>query len=149
MNSDTLIIENSHLQGNWRRVSQGVVTFFFWCLWGYLILPLATPLMSYIGVELTYHHQLDFEALANIFITVSLVSVAMVISMVLWSFYNYLLHQRNHIIQWPLRKVLAKDLAAYFDVNLLELAHWQRSRELNIQLNDEGNIQQVKAIYLN
>jgi len=93
MNSDTLIIENSHLQGNWRRVSQGVVTFFFWC---------------YIGVELTYHHQLD-----------------------------------------PLRKVLAKDLAAYFDVNLLELAHWQRSRELNIQLNDEGNIQQVKAIYLN
>jgi len=148
MNSNTLIIENSHLQGHWRRIGQGIVTLFFWCLWGYLILPLASPLMSYIGVEIAFIHQVDIYILINILIAVLLVSATMIFSMSLWSFYNYLLHLNTHPIQWPIPKVLAKELATDFNVNLLDLAHWQYSKELNIQLNEQGNIQNVKTNYL-
>lgn len=148
MNSDTLIIENSHLQGNWRRISQSMITLFFWCLWGYLILPLATPLINFMGIEVAFSHSVDFEVLLNIFITISFLSITMIIVMALWSSYNYLLYLQNQIIQWPLSLVLAKDLAADFNVNILDLTHWQQSRELNIQLNEQGNIQHVKTRYL-
>jgi len=149
MNNETLIIENSHLQSNWRRISQGAITLFFWCLWGYLILPLATPLVDWLGLDITYYHKLDFDLFLGLLLTVIVVSIVLILAMAFWSFYNFILHQTCKANQWPLTKVLNQDLALYFGVKTSELGVWQQSRELNIQLNEQGNIRYVEVASLN
>lgn len=145
MNNETLIIENSHLQGTRCRIGQGIVTFVFWCLWGYLLLPLISPIVDLAEIHITYYNKIDVELLIELFIMVSWLSAVIAISMTTWSFYNFLLHRYHKNKQWPLSIVMPPELARFFGVNTSELGVWQNSRELSIHLNKQGNIQNVNS----
>ncbi len=146
MKNEKLIIENSHLQSNACRFGQGAVTLVFWCLWAYLLLPLASPIIDLLGLDITYYFKIDLELLVELFITVSFISSAAIISMALWSMYNFLLYRMNqNKQQWPSAIVMNRELATFFGVELSELKEWQYARELNIQLTEQGNIQYVDS----
>lgn len=145
MENNTLIIDNSGLLSKTTLVIQAIVTLIFWCSWGYLALPLISPLTNLLGIDITYHNHFDTPLFIGLLITMILVSVYVVGTMIIWSLYNLLLHRRGRNIQKSINQTLHCDLAGYFGVKTNELSTWQQAKTLNIELSGTGSVQYVQA----
>lgn len=146
MNRSTLIIDDSDALGYGFKAIQAVLTLFFWCAWIYLALPLASPVASLIGFDVMFHGQMDLGMFVGILVTISLLLGHVFISVAMWRYYN-LRQYRGSQRQEKERAVsfiLKDELAGHFDVNILDLDVWQKSRKLNIKLTDTGSIQYVQ-----
>jgi len=146
MKNSTLIIENSGLLSKTTRLVQALVTLIFWCAWGYLALPLASPITDLLDIDITYHNHFNTSLFISLLITMVLVSAYVVATTIIWCLYNLLLHRRDRRTQKPFNRTLHSDLAGYFGVKAYELSSWQLSRTLNIKLSDTGSVQYVHAI---
>ena len=145
MEKNKLIIENGHLQSKWRRLAQGLLTLFFWCLWVYMIFPLASPIVNLMNIDIGFSHQLDLELLVSIVIMAVAACVSIVVSMLIWRYYNIFLDKKKQLKDAHHSTVLREELADYFGVNSTDINQWQHAKALRIELSDSGIILDVNV----
>ncbi len=141
---NSLIIENSRRQGPVRMLVQGGLTLFFWCFWIYLMLPLAAPLASLMGLEFPWlASATSTEYLWLIFPILFFAGIVM-LGMELWVIYNMFLDRRSKR-QEQLGVVYRNELARHFGVGADELENWHCSGQMIIRLTEEGDVSDVEV----
>lgn len=145
MEKNKLIIENGDLQSKGRRFAQGLLTLFFWCLWAYMIFPLVSPVVNLMNIEISFTHQLDIELLVSIVIMAVAACISIVVSMLIWRYYNIFLDKKKQFQDAQQPTVLREELAEYFGVNLVDINQWQYAKALHIELSASGNIIDVNV----
>ncbi|HEC15746.1 MAG TPA: poly-beta-1,6-N-acetyl-D-glucosamine biosynthesis protein PgaD [Sedimenticola sp.] len=137
-----LIIENSHLQGPWRRISQRLVTMLLWLFWCYLMMPMFGLFPSAPEFLTPFIRPLDTEVIVGLAVIVGLLVAGLGLWMGLWAQYNMLLHRFKRRDKGA-DVVKSASLARHFRVCPVELALWQREKQLVIKHCEQGGIRDV------
>lgn len=137
-----LIIENSHLQGPLRKISQRLMTLLLWMFWFYLMLPMFGFSPSASEALIPFITPLDTEVIIGLAAIVGLIIVGLGLWMGLWAQYNIFLHrfkQHNRCAD----VVRSSSVAKHFHVSPVDLAVWQREKQLLIKCSEQGSVQNV------
>jgi len=137
-----LIIENSHLQGPWRKISQQLMTMSLWMFWFYLMMPMFGFSPSVSEFLTPFIQPLDTEVIIGLAVIVGLLIAGLCLWMGLWVQYNMLLHRFKRHNEGT-EVVRSASLAEHFRVCPVDLAVWQREKQLVIKHCEQGAIRDV------
>jgi biofilm PGA synthesis protein PgaD len=140
------IIERADLQSLRQRTVAGVLTVFFWALWGYLWLPLLALIAWAVGVQQAYKYMIVLDGYVEVLKLLAIYALIIALlggSLVAWATYNIVRYggpeQRT---ARPAASV--EEVARYFRQGPLAVAGWQQAQRLLVTHDADGGIAKVE-----